>query len=91
MAVPIRASSAHAYAYEDLKRVPTRSVSAQTFAYEKVQLSLFRAEQALTYAYEKVLTADPNQLHVWNAETNQYERVPWYVFNSDTGQWQQVI
>ena len=85
-------SGGMAYSYEDVKRLAgPRSSSAGFYAYERAAFLPVRTSgKATFYAYEKSLTADPNQLFVYDTDLEEYVRVPWYVFNVDTNQWQQV-
>ena len=85
--------SAMAYAYEDVKYLVERtSHVAGAYAYERLAYIPQRTSHAAgAYAYEQAIPADPNQLYVWDATLEEYVRVPWYVFNGETGQWQQVL
>jgi hypothetical protein len=85
---------ATAYAYELPLRVVTRPTNGQAmaYAYERPSNMPRRATpNAGIYAYERAIPADPNQLFVWDEALESYVRVPWFVYNVDTGQWQQVL
>jgi hypothetical protein len=93
---PLRASAvATAYAYERISEPPARRSDgrAGTYAYEKVGNIPHRNNdgRATSYAYERVVSADPNELYVRNADTGVFERFPLYTLNLTTGQWQQIL